>query len=230
MEEEEKKYSLQWYERVINQLNSVSDQAIKRYNTIIKNRFNHPVVRDVIFAAGGNALLNASSAAATSGATVATTASTAIGISGPTVAALPGPVATAATGASSSSPALIPIVLAAVGGLMFGKGIGELGITLWDALVVGKGELEDLEEDVKKLKKYCDNMTAALDTAIKDLSKVSTKLSTSLDKLKDQEYKTKKSNVKRIKARASEIDTIIANTDTLIKVINGTKANLSKVG
>lgn len=221
--------SLGFFERSINMLNDYANDAIERYNTIMQNRYDGENIKSGIKAAYGNFLINGAKAVAvgTTGTAAAASTSTAIGIAGPTVAALPGPVA--AGGAAAAATPAIACVLAFIGGLKFGEGLGKIGVGLWDKYVVGKRELEELDADVKELKGYCNKMYEALYEIDKDLRNAKSKINESLEKIKNQDYKTKKSNVKRIESRAAEIDAILIDIGNFAKVINVTMSNLSQL-
>lgn len=227
--------SLGFFERSINMLNDYANDAIERYNTIMQNRYDGENIKSGIKAAYGNFLINGAKAVAigTTGTAAAASTSTAIGIAGPTVAALPGPVAAggtvAAGGAAAAATPAIACVLAFIGGLKFGEGLGKIGVGLWDKYVVGKRELEELDADVKELKGYCNKMYEALSETDKDLRNAKSKINESLEKIKNQDYKTKKSNVKRIESRAAEIDAILIDIGNFAKVINVTMSNLSQL-
>lgn len=224
------KEKLQYFERSIDMLNNEAAGALKRYNRIMTTHFDNDYVRPVIEGGAGNFILNISkvAAASTMSASTVAGASSAIGISGSTVAALPGPVAEGlGTVALEGGLPAIACALAAIGGLLFGKAIGEIGVGIYDSLVVGKGELKDLDSDVKKLKGYCNDMYKELSNTQNALKNALDSISEAKNKMKNQEYKTKESNVKRIKKRKKEIEAISGDVTKFMNVINITISNLS---
>lgn len=163
---------------------------------------------------------------------LATTGTTALTTTGMTSAAAAGTTSAAAAGTAAASGGVLPIILpclfAAVGGLIFGKGIGDAACTAVDILKA-KNQLEELEKNANRLNTYCKNMSDDLFEVSSELLKAKSEVEFALKKIKNQDYKTQKNNEKRIKYRIAELNAIQQDVAKLMSKITLVQMNLAKL-
>lgn len=224
------------FERTIQWIDQSKVKAIERYNRIMKTYFDSSNVKNAIVAAGGNTVLNLSKAAAVhAGAssipaatsTALATTSTSTALSPALTSGALGTTAAVGGGVSVASAAL-PISLAVIGGLALGKGIGDFICSIVDKNK-GEAELKELQKDVLTLKGYCKSMNDQLSITLRYIKEAKEKVSAAKKQLKDQEYPKKDENMKRIKFREKELETIVMDINKLISAINNVYVNLSQL-
>lgn len=90
----------------------------------------------------------------------------------------------------------------------------------------GIEKLKTLSENLKPIKGYCDHMTNALENAISSLEIAMQKVGQAQKKIESQEYATKDSNLKEIKARRIEIKYLNSCLNDALRLVEITKGNL----
>lgn len=219
--------------------NTAAD-ATNSYNSIITSNFSSKFWRDAGLTAGAAALLAdaavpkitisklpeliAMTSTSTELATVGETTALASAIDVSTGAATGAAVA----GGGAAISSAIPFVLAGIALYGTSKYFADY-ITEQALAKKGKKQLDDLSANVKKLKGYCNSMISQLDSAIKNLNSASEYISKAEKKIIKQEYKTKDSNLKRIRERQAEVTTTCAQLKSSKQIIECIKTNLEKL-
>ena len=93
----------------------------------------------------------------------------------------------------------------------------------------GKQQLQELSDNVAKLKSYCKSMESQISASLSDLRNASSCISKAESKIAKQQYPTKDKNIKKIRERQAEVVGMMKSLSAIKSVIAGVYANLSQI-
>lgn len=123
---------------------------------------------------------------------------------------------------------ILPVIIAGIAAAAAGKAIGEIvgNIIMYKQ---GKQQLQELSDNVAKLKSYCKSMESQISASLSDLRNASMCISKAESKIAKQQYPTKDKNIKKIRERQAEVVGMMKSLSAIKSVIAGVYANLSQI-
>lgn len=134
----------------------------------------------------------------------------------------------AAVGGGAAASMVLPVIIAGIAAAVAGKAIGE---TVGNIIMYkqGKQQLQELSDNVAKLKSYCKSMESQISASLSDLRNASSCISKAESKIAKQQYPTKDKNIKKIRERQAEVVGMMKSLSAIKSVIAGVYANLSQI-
>lgn len=134
----------------------------------------------------------------------------------------------AAVGGGAAASVILPVIIAGIAAAVAGKAIGE---TVGNIIMYkqGKQQLQELSDNVAKLKSYCKSMESQISASLSDLRNASRCISKAESKIAKQQYPTKDKNIKKIRERQAEVVGMMKSLSAIKSVIAGVYANLSQI-
>lgn len=133
-----------------------------------------------------------------------------------------------AVGGGAAASMVLPVIIAGIAAAVAGKAIGE---TVGNIIMYkqGKQQLQELSDNVAKLKSYCKSMESQISASLSDLRNASSCISKAESKIAKQQYPTKDKNIKKIRERQAEVVGMMKSLSAIKSVIAGVYANLSQI-